>query len=224
MTRILVVEDEKNIADFIRRGLTYSKDGYEVEVAHTGEQALRSAQDKLPDLVILDLMLPDIDGVEVCQRLRAADDLPIIMLTARDAVSDKVEGLEAGADDYMTKPFEFEELVARVRAALRRRTPSGTTELRVGDLVVRPAGREVSRGSREINLTAREFELLEYLARHAGQVVTKETLFERVWGYDFDVESDAIKVYISYLRKKLNAEGERDLIHAIRGVGYVIKA
>jgi two-component system response regulator MprA len=169
-------------------------------------------------------MLPDIDGVEVCQRLRSADDLPIIMLTARDSVTDKVEGLEAGADDYMTKPFEFPELLARVKVALRRRTPVTKDELRVGDLVIRPASREVFRGSREIQLTAREFELLEYLARHAGQVVSKETLFERVWGYDFDVESDAIKVYISYLRKKLNAESERDLIHAIRGVGYVLKA
>jgi two-component system, OmpR family, response regulator MprA len=222
MTRVLVVEDEHNIADFIRRGLTYQ--GYEVEVAHNGEQALRTAQDNLPDLVILDLMLPDIDGVEVCQRLRSADDLPIIMLTARDAVSDKVEGLEAGADDYMTKPFEFPELLARVKVALRRRAPSSKEEIKIGDLIVRPASREVLRGSREIQLTAREFELLEYLARHAGQVVTKETLFERVWGYDFDVESDAIKVYISYLRKKLNAQGERDLIHAIRGVGYVLKA
>jgi two-component system response regulator MprA len=224
MTRILVVEDEHNIADFIRRGLTYAKDGYEVEVAHTGAQALRSAQEQLPDLVILDLMLPDIDGVEVCQRLRSADDLPIIMLTARDAVSDKIEGLEAGAADYMTKPFEFAELLARVKVALRRRGPAGKEEMRVGDLIVRPASREVFRGEREINLTAREFELLEYLAKHAGQVVSKETLFERVWGYDFDVESDAIKVYISYLRKKLNAQGERDLIHAIRGVGYVLKA
>jgi two-component system response regulator MprA len=221
MTRVLVVEDEHNIADFIRRGLTYQ--GYEVDVAHNGEQALRTAQDHLPDLVILDLMLPDIDGVEVCQRLRSADDLPIIMLTARDAVSDKVEGLEAGADDYMTKPFEFPELLARVKVALRRRAPSRKEEIKIGELTVRPASREVMRGNREIQLTAREFELLEYLARHAGEVVSKETLFERVWGYDFDVESDAIKVYISYLRKKLNAPGERDLIHAIRGVGYVLK-
>jgi two-component system response regulator MprA len=218
---VLVVEDEHNIADFIRRGLAYQ--GYEVDVAHNGEQALRTAQDNLPDLVILDLMLPDIDGVEVCQRLRSADDLPIIMLTARDAVSDKVEGLEAGADDYMTKPFEFPELLARVKVALRRRAPSAKEEIKAGELVVRPASREVTRNGREIQLTAREFELLLYLARHAGEVVSKETLFERVWGYDFDVESDAIKVYISYLRKKLNAPGERDLIHAIRGVGYVLK-
>lgn len=225
MNRVLVVEDEANIADFIRRGLIYK--GYEVEVAHTGEQGLGSARDRPPDLVILDLMLPDLDGVEVCQRLRAAGNVPIIMLTARDAVRDKVEGLEAGADDYMTKPFEFDELLARVKAALRRRDAAGSANnevFRVADLTVKPSSREVARGAREIALTAREFELLEYLARHAGQVVSKETLFERVWGYDFDVESDAIKVYISYLRKKLNADGEPDLIHAIRGVGYVLKA
>lgn len=221
MTRVLVVEDEPNIADFIRRGLLYK--GYEVEVAHTGQKALDAAREKLPDIVILDLMLPDLDGVEVCRRLRAADDLPIIMLTARDSVPDKVEGLEAGADDYVTKPFEFDELIARIKAALRRRT-SPVDVIRVGDLLIRPASREVERGERSVNLTAREFDLLEYLAKHAGQVVSKETLFERVWGYDFDVESDAIKVYISYLRKKLNAEGERDLIHAIRGIGYVLKA
>ncbi len=222
MPRVLVVEDEVNIADVIRRGLVYK--GYEVDVAHTGKDALRAARENLPDLVILDLMLPDMDGVDVCQKLRAADDVPIIMLTARDATSDKVLGLEAGADDYMTKPFEFDELVARVNAAMRRRQPTGgKQEITVSDLHVRPAAREVTRGERQINLTNREFELLLYLARHAGDVVTKETLFEQVWGYDFDVESDAIKVYVSYLRKKLNAEGEPDLIHAVRGVGYVLK-
>ena len=176
--------------------------------------------------VLLDLMLPDMDGVDVCRRLRAADDIPIIMLTARDAVPDKVGGLEAGADDYMTKPFEFDELLARIKAALRRHSSGRRLqfeELKVADLTVVPASREVARAGRSISLTAREFELLEYLARHAGQVVSKETLFERVWGYNFDVESDAIKVYISYLRKKLNAPGERDLIHAVRGVGYVLK-
>ncbi len=223
MARVLVVEDEQNIADFIRRGLIFN--GYEVEVAQSGEQALTFAQQRLPDIVVLDLMLPGMDGVEVCRRLRAADDLPIIMLSARDAVSDKVEGLGSGADDYMTKPFEFDELLARIQVALRRRQRSSAADvLQVGDLVVKPASREVARAGREINLTAREFELLECLARHAGQVVTKETLFEQVWGYNFDVESDAIKVYVSYLRKKLNADGEPDLIHAIRGVGYVIKA
>jgi DNA-binding response OmpR family regulator len=171
-------------------------------------------------------MLPDMDGVEVCKRLRAADQVPIIMLTARDALSDKVEGLEAGADDYMTKPFEFEELVARIRVALRRKSAGKASAelIKIADLTINPMSREVSRGDRAIELTAREFELLEFLARHAGQVVSKETLFERVWGYNFDVESDAIKVYVSYLRKKLNANGEKDLIKAVRGVGYVLKA
>ncbi len=225
MPRVLVVEDEPNIADFIRRGLVYK--GFEVDVAHTGSQGLDAAHRQFPDIVVLDLMLPDMDGVEVCGKLRAADDVPIIMLTARDATSDKIEGLEAGADDYMTKPFEFDELLARIRAALRRHDGnrrSATEAVRVADLTVKPASREVTRGERSINLTAREFELLEYLARRAGQVVSKEELFEKVWGYDFDVESDAIKVYVSYLRKKLNANAEPDLIHAIRGVGYVLKA
>lgn len=225
MPRVLVVEDEPNIADFVRRGLIFQQ--FDVDVAHTGAAALDTARERMPDIVVLDLMLPDMDGVEVCRRLRAAEDVPIIMLTARDAVSDKVEGLESGADDYMTKPFEFAELLARINVALRRRDRNrdgGAETFRVSDLVVKPGSREVSRGGRDITLTAREFDLLEYLARHSGQVVTKETLFEKVWGYDFAVESDAIKVYVSYLRKKLNAAGEPDLIHAVRGVGYVLKA
>ena len=222
MTRVLVVEDEPNIAEFIRRGLIYK--GYEVDVAASGEEALEVAQKRLPELVVLDLMLPGMDGIEVCRRLRAADDVPIIMLTARDSVSDKVRGLESGADDYITKPFEFEELLARVRATLRRRSGRNAEVLRVGDLTVKPASREVSRGSRVVELTTREYDLLEFLARHAGEVVTKETLFEKVWGYDLEIESDAIKVYVSYLRKKLNTEGEPDLIHAVRGVGYMLKA
>jgi two-component system response regulator MprA len=221
MTRILVVEDEEGIADFLRRGLILT--GYEVDVALDGESALSRARDQMPDLVILDLMLPGLDGVEVCRRLRAASDVPIIVLTARDAVSDKVQGLDAGADDYLTKPFAFDELLARVRAALRRRAPSEDV-LTVGDLVVRPASREVERAGRRIDLTAREYELLEYLARNAGRVVDKQAIFEKVWGFDFEVESDAIKVYVRYLRKKLNAPGERDLIHTVRGVGYILKA
>jgi DNA-binding response OmpR family regulator len=222
MARVLVVEDEPNIAEFIRRGLTYK--GYEVEVAHTGEEALDLAWERPADLVILDLMLPGIDGIEVCRRLRAAGDVAIIVLTARDKIDDKVEGLEAGADDYVTKPFAFEELLARVRAALRPRSPAREEVLKVGDLVIRSASREVHRGDREVRLTAREYDLLEFLARHANTVVSKETIFEKVWGYDYEAESDAIKVYISYLRRKLNGEGEPDMIHAVRGVGYILKA
>jgi two-component system, OmpR family, response regulator MprA len=221
MTRILVIEDDPDIADFIRRGLTY-KD-YEVEVAHDGEEGLSVARDRPPDLVLLDLMIPKIDGVEVCRRLRAASAVPIIILTARDSVNDKISGLEAGADDYVTKPFAFDELVARVRAALRRKEP-GAEVITVGDLVIRPASREVKRGQRDIQLTQREFDLLLFLARNAGKVVDRNTIFENVWGYSFDVESDTIKVYVRYLRRKLNAESEPDLIHAVRGVGYMLKA
>jgi two-component system response regulator MprA len=221
MTRILVIEDDSDIADFIRRGLTY-KD-YEVEVARDGEEGLSVARDRPPDLVLLDLMIPKIDGVEVCRRLRAASAVPIIILTARDSVNDKISGLEAGADDYVTKPFAFDELVARVRAALRRKEP-GAEVITVGDLVIRPASREVKRGQRDIQLTQREFDLLLFLARNAGKVVDRNTIFENVWGYSFDVESDTIKVYIRYLRRKLNPAGEPDLIHAVRGVGYMLKA
>ena len=220
MTRVLVVEDEADIAHFIERGLVYK--GYEVSVAENGEQALDLARDSSPDLVILDLMLPGLDGIDVCRRLRAAGSLPIIVLTARDAVSDKVEGLEAGADDYLTKPFAFEELLARVRALLRRRAPLDEL-ITTGDLTIRPASREVTRGGRPVELTRREYELLELLAFNANRVVSKETIFEKVWGFEYDGESDAIKVYIRYLRRKLNAAGERDLIRAVRGVGYMLK-
>jgi two-component system response regulator MprA len=219
--RILVIEDERDIADFIRRGLVLK--GYDVDVAFDGEQGLTLAREAMPDLVLLDLMLPAMDGIEVCRRLRATGDVSIIMLTARDSVADKVKGLEAGADDYVTKPFAFEELLARVRAALRRKTSVGDV-ITVEDLIIRPASREVERGGREIELTVREFDLLEYLARNAGRVVDKQAIFEKVWGYDFEIESDAIKVYVRYLRKKLNAAGEADLIRSVRGVGYMLKA
>lgn len=222
MARILVIDDEPDIADFLRRGLIYK--GYAVEVAHDGQSGLDLARDLDPDLVILDLMLPDLDGVEVCRRLRAAGPVPIIMVTARDAVPDRVAGLDAGADDYVTKPFAFDELLARVRAAFRRQAPTGQEVIKVDDLVIKPASREVSRGGRPIELTTREYELLEFLARHQGQVLTKELIFSRVWGYDLVLESDAIKVYVRYLRRKLNANGEPDLIHSIRGIGYMLKA
>lgn len=221
MSNILLIEDEPNVASFVRRGLIYK--GYQVEVANRGEDGLTMARDRPPDLVILDLMLPDIDGVEVCRRLHQAGGVPVIMLTARDSVADRVAGLDAGADDYLTKPFSFEELLARVRAAFRRRQPADQMVIRVADLTIRPAAREVKRGEREIKPTTREYDLLEFLARHAGQVMTKEQIFARVWGYDELDESEAIKVYIRYLRRKLNAEGEPDLLHSIRGVGYMLK-
>ena len=220
MARVLVIEDERDIADFIRRGLLLK--GYEVDVAFDGEQGLAVARERMPDLVVLDIMLPGIDGIEACRRLRAVGDVPIIILTARDSVADKVEGLEAGADDYVTKPFAFDELMARVRAALRRRAPAGAV-ISVGDLTIKPESREVERGGRAIELTAREYDLLEFLARNEGKVMDKQTIFEKVWGYDFEIESDAIKVYVRYLRKKLNAAGEPDLIRAVRGVGYMLK-
>ena len=222
MAKILVIEDELGIADFVRRGLNLK--GYEVAVAATGEHGLDLAREFLPDLVILDLMLPGMDGVAVCRLLRRESDIPIIMLTARDSVVDKVDGLEAGADDYITKPFVFDELLARVRSALRRRSRGDQEILTVGELRVRPASREVERAGRPIELTAREYELLELFARNPGKVLTKEAIFEKVWGYDFETESDAIKVYVRYLRKKLNGPGERDLIRSVRRVGYMLKA
>jgi len=219
--RILVVDDEVEVADFLRRGLLYK--GYVVDVAYDGKTALDTARERPPDLVILDVMLPELDGLQVCERLRAAGNVPIIMLTARDAVADKVAGLDSGADDYVTKPFSFEELLARIRAALRRHAPTQSEILRVADLVINVASREVSRGGRPVELTAREFDLLEFLARNVGRVVTKEQIFDRVWGYEFEVESDAVRVYISYLRDKLNQGGLPDLIHTLRGVGYMLK-
>lgn len=221
MARVLVIEDEADIADFIRRGLLYK--GYVVDTVRDGTSGLRVVQQQAPDVVILDLMLPDIDGVEVCRRLHEQTAIPIIILSARDTLPDKIEGLDAGADDYLTKPFSFEELLARLRAVLRRRQPAVQDVLHVGDLTVYTASRQVFRGGREIELTAREYDLLEYLARHPGQVLTKEQIFSQVWGYDVDVESEAIKVYISYLRRKLNVEGAPDLIHAVRGVGYMLR-
>lgn len=222
MTEILLVEDEPGIADFISRGLGLK--GYEMAVVTTGERALASARARPPDLVILDIMLPGIDGVEVCRLLRRQSDMPIIMLTARGSVSEKVAGLEAGADDYITKPFAFDELLARVRSALRRKPSADNEIITIGDLVIRTASREVERAGRCVELTAREYDLIEFLARNAGRVMAKQTIFEKVWGYEFETESDVIKVYVRYLRKKLNAVGEVDLIRSVRGIGYMLKA
>lgn len=223
--RILVVEDEQNIANFLKRGLTYK--GFRVMVASCGEQALQVAQTFLPDLVVLDIMLPDINGYEVCQRLRAGngDELQILMLTAKDELSDKVIGLDSGADDYVTKPFVFEELLARIRAHLRRieAKTRHIQEIVVGDLVIDTAARQVSRAGEVIELTMREYDLLEMLAQNAGQVLPKEVIFERIWGYDNEAGLEIIKVYINYLRTRLNAGGKPDMIFTVRGVGYMLK-
>lgn len=225
MPKILVIDDEPQINDFLRRGLTYK--GFEVSAVSNGEEALNSARDFPPDLVVLDVMLPDMTGYEVCRRLRASGDrnLPILMLTARDALTDKISGLDCGADDYITKPFAFEELLARIRANLRRVEHQNrpNRKLEVGDLAIDPAIREVRRADRLVELTTREFDLLELLTRHQGQVLTKEIIFERIWGYDNESGIEVIKVYINYLRSKLNAGGKPDMIHSVRGIGYILK-
>ncbi len=219
--RILVIDDEPKIVSFIRRGLAY--EGYEVEVAYDGEEGLVKARDNPPDVIILDVMLPGLDGLEVCRRLRAGGDVPILMLTAKDAVPDRVAGLDSGADDYLVKPFAFEELLARIRALLRRRQPQEQEILRFDDLTMNTATRQVQRGGRDIELTAKEYDLLELFMRHPQQVLTRDIIYERIWGYDFGGESNIIEVYVRYLRSKLEAKGEPRLIHTVRGVGYALR-
>jgi two-component system response regulator MprA len=218
---ILVVDDDPEIVSFIKRGLIY--EGYSVDTAVDGTEALTKARDKEPDLVILDIMMPGIDGVEVSKRLRQAGDVPILMLTAKGTVSDRVDGLDSGADDYLVKPFAFDELIARVKALLRRHQPKEGDILRFSDLSLDTATREVRRGNEIIELTAQEFDLLELLMRHPRQVLIRDRIYERVWGYDFDGLSNVIEVYVSYLRSKLEASGKPRLIHTVRGVGYVLK-
>ncbi len=220
--RILVIEDDAQIADLLRRGLIY--EGYTVEVASDGEGGLTAARDRPPDIVLLDLMLPGIDGLTVCRRLRAASDVPILILTAKEAVPDRVAGLDAGADDYLVKPFSFDELLARIRALLRRHQRAGTSdELRFADLTMNLGSREVRRGNRRIELTAREFELLALFMQNPRQVLTRDVLYDRIWGYDFGGESNIIEVYIRYLRAKLEENGEPRLIQTVRGVGYALR-
>jgi two-component system, OmpR family, response regulator MprA len=220
--RVLVVEDDEEIAQVLQRSLRL--EGYEVRIAGDGEAALDQSSAFNPDLVILDLGLPKLDGIEVARRLRSADDVPILMLTARDALESRVEGLDSGADDYLVKPFERQELLARLRALLRRRPPRGTASLTVGDLSLNPDTHEVSRGDREIELTQREFELLEYLMRNERIVVPRQRLLEEVWGYDPFATTNTIEVFVSNLRRKLEAGGEARLLHTIRGAGYVLRA
>jgi DNA-binding response OmpR family regulator len=221
MPKILVIEDEADIADFIRRGLLL-KD-FEVDVAYTGYQGLEMAQSGNPDLVVLDLMLPDADGIEICRELRAGGDIGIVILTARSVVGERVRGLEAGADDYLPKPFAFDELLARIRAVLRRRSTQPEGIMRIADLEIDLQRRQVRRADRIIDLTTREFDLLKLLAQHAGKPLSHEFIVERVWGYEYEGETDPVKVYINFLRRKLNAGGEPDLIYSVRGFGYALK-
>jgi two-component system, OmpR family, response regulator MprA len=220
--RILVIEDETQIADLLRRGLIY--EGYTVEVAPDGETGLTVARDRPPDAVLLDLMLPGMDGLTVCRRLRSASTVPILILTAKDAVPDRVAGLDAGADDYVIKPFSFDELLARLRAVLRRRQPVAVQEtMRFADLTINPNTREVWRSNQRIDLTAREFDLLLLFMQHPRQVLTRDVIYDRIWGYDFGGESNIIEVYIRYLRTKLEDGNRPRLIHTLRGVGYVLR-
>ena len=219
--RVLVVEDDADIAGVLRRSL--DKEGYEVRVAGDGESALDESGVFEPDAVVLDLGLPKLDGVEVCRRLRKDGDVPILILTARDAVDARVQGLDSGADDYLVKPFEREELLARLRALLRRRPPRGSAFLVVGDLRLNPDTREVFRGERPLELTAREFELLEHLMRNARIVVSRQALLDEVWGYHPFAETNTVDVFISNLRRKLEAGGEPRVLHTMRGAGYVLR-
>jgi two-component system response regulator MprA len=219
--RILIIEDDEAIVKVLRRGLAY--DGYQVDAAYDGESGLSLARDHNPDLVILDWMLPGMDGLDVAQRLRTAGNVPILILTAKDTVQDRVQGLDAGADDYMVKPFELDELLARVRALLRRTQQDRAPILTFADLTLDTSTRQASRQGRVISLTAKEYDLLELFMRHPRQVLTREMIFDRVWGYDFGGESNVLDVYIRYLRQKLEIEGEARLIHTVRGVGYVMR-
>jgi two-component system, OmpR family, response regulator MprA len=220
--RILIVEDEVEIADYLRRGLAF--EGFVVEVAGDGLAALAAARERPPDVVVLDLMLPGLGGMEVAQRLRAGSSVPIIMLTARDSVADRVAGLERGADDYLVKPFAFEELLARIRVQLRRHQAQDSGEvLAFGPLSLDIVAHEVRLADQRVSFTAKEFELLELFMRHPRQVLTRDLLYERIWGYDFGGESNVIEVYIRALRQKLESAGAPRLIHTIRGVGYVLR-
>ena len=215
---MLVVDDDARIVAALKRALHY--EGCSVDVALDGPAALASAASRPPDLVLLDLMLPGIDGVEVCRRLRAADDVPILMLTARDATAERVRGLDSGADDYVVKPFAYEELMARVRALLRRRGPARRQRLAYADLDVDVGAREARRDGREVVLTTTEFDLLCHFLRNPRQVLSRDQLLEAVWGGDFDAVSNVVDVYVGYLRSKL---GEPRLIQTVRGVGYLLK-
>jgi two-component system, OmpR family, response regulator MprA len=221
--KILVVDDERAVRDSLRRALEL--EGYAIELAGDGNEALyRLESDSNPDAIILDVLMPGLDGLEVCRRIRATGNpVPVLMLTARDAVENRVEGLDAGADDYVTKPFALEELLARVRALIRRSTDGTDERLRFADLELDPGTREVRRGGEQIELTRTEFSLLELFMRNPRQVLTRSIIFERVWGYDFGFASNSLDVYIGYLRRKTEVSGRPRLIHTVRGVGYALR-
>ena len=219
---ILVVDDDPLLAAALRRPLAY--EGFEVQVATSGEEALSRVMERTPDLIILDVLLPGIDGLEVCRRLRQIGDSPVLMLTARSEVPERVAGFEAGADDYLGKPFAFEELLVRIKALLRRgRNGSTSAELRFGDVRMDRSTREVWRSDRTISLTRQEFDLLALFLEHPRQVLPRSTILERVWDYDFGRDSNVLEVYVGYLRRKLESGGEPRVIHTIRGVGYVLR-
>ncbi|HTX90264.1 MAG TPA: response regulator transcription factor [Anaerolineales bacterium] len=219
--RILIIEDDPAILKVLQRGLAY--EGYTVDIATDGRTGLNLSHDHHPDLVILDWMLPGMDGLEVCRRLRLQGGVPILMLTAKDTIQDRVQGLDAGADDYIVKPFNLDELTARIRALLRRTQTERNQVYKFADLTMDTASRQVTRGKRLVPLTAKEYELLELFLRHPRQVLTREVIFDRVWGYDFGGESNVLEVYIRYLRQKLESEDEPRLIHTVRSVGYVLR-
>ncbi len=219
--RILVIEDDPAILKMLRRGLAY--EGYLVDTATDGRSGLMAARDNHPDLVVLDWMLPGMDGLEVCHRMRTGGEVPILMLTAKDTVQDRIQGLDAGADDYLVKPFNLDELLARIRALLRRTQTKRIPIMTFSDLKLDTSSRQASREERLITLTAQEYELLDLFMRHPRQVLTREMIFDRVWGYDFGGQSNVLEVYIRYLRQKLEDGGEVRLIQTVRGVGYVLR-
>jgi DNA-binding response OmpR family regulator len=220
--RILVVEDERKVASFVRQGL--EEEGYAVDVAPDGPSGLEMGLQGVHDVVILDIQLPGMDGLGVLRHLRQAKiAVPVLLLTVRAAIEDKVLGLDLGADDYLTKPFAFQELVARVRALLRRRAPDGAALLQMGDLILDPARRIVSRAGRRIELTPREFSLLDYFMRNPDRVLSRTMILERVWNYDFDPETNVVDVYVNYLRRKIDEGHERKRIQTVRGMGYLFK-
>lgn len=219
--RVLVVDDDERLVNVIRRALVF--EGYDVETAFDGKQALNRARDTNPDLVILDVMLPELDGLEVCRRIRKASAVPVLMLTARETVPDRVQGLDSGADDYMVKPFAVDELLARVRALLRRSAAAAEETLRYADVTLNPATREAVRAGKRLDLTPKEFDLLELFLRNPRQALSREQISDRVWGYSYEGESNVIDVCVKHLREKLEEHGGQRLVQTIRGIGYALR-